>query len=90
MFRPKEEVALNTAVGAALVIGLITFVPTYVACAMLAFSLRLIPFQIFGPPSPTTWREVLVNFFVFAVPCVIAWIVMRLTYWFFRGLQIRR
>lgn len=88
MFRPEEEKAINTAVGAAVVIGVISFVGTLFACVAIAFQLSLIPVLV-DPPPPTTWRDDLIRFSILAVPCTIAWIVMKLTYRFFRGLQLR-
>lgn len=88
MFRPKEEKALNTAIGTAAVVSLIAFVATFFACCVIALQLDLIPFS-FGVPPPETWGDRLVELSILAVPCIIAWIVMKLTYRFFRGLQLR-
>jgi hypothetical protein len=89
MSRPVD-VALNTAVGAALVVGLISFSVSFFACVAVAVNTELIPLHLLEPASPMTWREQLAWCACVGVPCLVSWVAMRQTYRFFRNLSLPR
>lgn len=90
MSRPEKDVALNTAVGVALVVGLISFPVTFFLCAAVAFNTGLMPLHLFEPAPPMTWREELAWCACVGVPCLVSWVAMRQTYRFFRNLSLPR
>ena len=91
MFRPERDVEVNTAAGIAVVLGLITFCVSFVACiAFATFYANLLPFYLFEPAPPATWRERVTFYVCVAVPCLISWLVARQAFRFFRIPSFRK
>jgi hypothetical protein len=90
MTRREQNVARNTAVGAALVLGLISFCVSFLACTVVAVNTGLIPLHIFEPAPPMTWREQLAWCACVGVPSLASWVAMRQTFHFFRNLSLPR
>jgi hypothetical protein len=90
MTRPQKDVALNTAVGAALFLGLISFCVSFFACTAVAVNTGLIPLHLLEPAPPMTWREQLAWCACVGVPSLVSWVAMRQTFHFFRNLSLPR
>jgi hypothetical protein len=88
--RPEKDVALNTAVGIALVLGLISFCVSFFVCLWVAINTELIPFHLSETNPQVTLHERLGWCACIGVPSLISWFVVRQTYRFFRNLSLPR
>jgi hypothetical protein len=79
MSRPKKDIALNTALGVALVVGLISFPVSFFLCLTVALNTGLMD-----------WREQFAGCACAVVSCLVSWVAMRQTYRFFRNLSLPR